>query len=173
MLKGHAEYENERLHVLLKQQNASTGTYLHVEEDHAVQDKQLLIIEEILRGISLECCKEKRIEEGYRLYLIYRKFVADNLAHLHEEETKILPELQQLYSDAELLQVEAPTYREMTPEEMVHMIQVLFPHMNIHDKRAFLSDILSLEPKKFEIVLKAIQPLITENEFIAIERSSR
>src|SRR5690242_11209055 len=102
MLKGHAEYENERLHVLLKQKDVAAEIYRHIEDDHAEQDQKLEEIEKILRGIALETEAEKRIEEGYRLYLTYRKFVADNLAHLHEEETQILPELQRLYSDAEL-----------------------------------------------------------------------
>lgn len=150
MLKGHAQYENERLHTLLKDKNIPA--YEHAEEDHALQDQQLQEIEEILRGISLLSSDEKKIEEGYRLYLTYRKFVADNLEHLHEEETKILPELQRLYSDAELQQVEAQTYRAMTSEEIIDMIKVLFPHMNKHDKQAFLSDIRSLEPQKFEVV---------------------
>lgn len=170
MLKGHAQYENERLHTLLKQKNVPVAIYEHEEEDHATQDEQLLEIEKIFRGISLQNSEEEKIREGYRLYLTYRKFMADNLAHLHEEETHILPELQKLYSDAELRQVEAYTYREMDAAQMVDMIKVLFPHMNIHDKQAFLFDIYSLEPKKIDAVLKGIQSILTEKENIMIEQ---
>ncbi len=168
MLKGHAQYENERLHTLLKQKNVPPAIYSHVEEEHIAQDEQLLKLEEILRDIPLQSTNEKKIEQGHHLYLAYRKFVADNLAHLHEEETQILPTLQSLYSDQELRQVEAQTYREMTSEETIGMIETLFPHMNTHDKQAFLLDILSLEPKKFDIILKGIQPLLTESENNAI-----
>jgi hemerythrin-like domain-containing protein len=152
MLTAHAEYENERLHLLLKQKNVPESLYGHVEEEHVSQEQQLLEIQHILQSISQQPSDEKKTEEGHRLYLIYRKFVADSLEHLHEEETVILPELQRLYSDAELQQIEAATYREMTPEQMVDMIQVLFPHMNPHDKKAFLSDIQALEPEKFAVV---------------------
>lgn len=150
MLKGHAQYENERLHVLLKEKNSVE----HIEEDHAEQDRQLEKIGEMIRNISLESEPGRKIEEGYHLYLAYRKFVADSLAHLHEEETKILPELQRLYSDAELQQVEAPTYREMTPEQITGMLEILFPHMNKHDRQAFLDDICFLEPEKFNRIEK-------------------
>jgi len=170
VLKGHAEYENDRLHALLKQKNSSSSIYAHIEEDHAAQDRQLLEIEEMIRGISQESEKEKRIERGYQLYLAYRKFVADNLAHLHEEETQILPELQRLYSDSELRQVEAATYREMAPEHMIHMIEILFPHMNTHDRQAFLIDIITLEPEKFDVIWKSIQPTMNENERTVIEQ---
>ena len=169
MLKGHAEYENNRLHTLLKQKNASNSIYAHIEEDHAVQDKQLLEIEEMIRGISQESEEEKKIERGYHLYLTYRKFVADNLAHLHEE-TQILPELQRLYSDSVLRRVEAKTYREMAPEHMIHMIEILFPHMNTYDRQAFLVDIFTLEPEKFAIVWKSLQPSMAENERTVIEQ---
>lgn len=170
ILKGHAEYENNRLHALLKQKNVSSSIYAHIEEDHALQDKQLLEIEEMIRGISQESEKEKKIERGYHLYLTYRKFVADNLAHLHEEETQILPELQRLYSDSELRQVEAETYCEMAPEHMIDMIEILFPHMNTYDRQAFLIDIFTLEPEKFAVVWKSIHPNMTENERIVIEQ---
>lgn len=170
MLKGHAAYENDRLHALLKQKNASSSIYAHIEEDHVAQDRELLKIEEIIRGISQEFEREKKIERGYYLYLTYRKFAADNLAHLHEEETQILPELQRLYSDSELRQVEAKTYREMAPEHMVHMIEILFPHMNTHDRQAFLLDIMILEPEKFDVVWKSIRPTMNGNERTAIEQ---
>jgi hypothetical protein len=152
MLKGHADYENSRLHILLKQKNCPASIYAHVEEDHAAQDRQLVEIEEIIQHISQASAPEKKVQLGYQLYLTYRKFVADNLAHLHEEETQILRELQRLYTDSELRQVEASSYREMTPEQMIGMIQVLFPHMNIHDRKAMLVDIQILEPEKFDIV---------------------
>ncbi|MBS3904403.1 MAG: hemerythrin domain-containing protein [Simkania sp.] len=168
MLKGHAQYENDRLHVLLKQKNSSSTVYAHIEEDHSVQDRQLTEIEKSIQGIFLEPESANKMERGYHLYLMYRKFVADNLAHLHEEETVILPELQRLYTDSELQQVEAHAYEEMAPEEIIHMLEILFPHMNVHDRRAFLMDIRSLVPGKFKAVWEGIQSKMGGNELAAI-----
>lgn len=162
MLQGHAQYENERLHVLLK--NRHSIAHAHAEEDHAHQDAQLLEIQELIDSISQAISDEEKISLGYKLYLTYRKFVADNLIHLHEEETMILPELQRLYTDEELRQVEARTYAEMAPEEMVGMMQVLFPHMNPTDRSALLSDIQSLEPEKFMATWLGIAPMIEKDE---------
>lgn len=169
LLKGHAEYENLRLHALLKQKNCPASIYAHIEEDHDEQDKQLLEIEAMIQKIESESEKSIKIDLGYHLYLTFRKFVADNLAHLHEEETEILPALQKLYSDEELRQVEATTYQEMTPEQMIAMLQVLFPHMNPYDRQAFLLDILSLEPEKFEIVWQTMQHVLEYDERISLE----
>lgn len=162
MLKGHAQYENDRLHALLKKRHSKI--HEHAEEDHAHQDEQLLQIQEIINSISHGVTDDEKVSIGYTLYLTYRKFVADNLIHLHEEETMILPELQRLYSDEELKQVEAPTYDEMTPQEMIEMMQVLFPHMNPSDRLAFLSDIQTIQPEKFISAWNGIAPTLTREE---------
>lgn len=158
MLQGHAHYENSALHVLLKKKKSAV--YKHVEKDHEHYDAILADLKERLNKVLLEPSVENRVEEGYQFYLFFRKFVGENLLHLHEEETVILPELQRLYTDAELKQVEADTYRRMTPQEMIEMMQVLFPHMNPEDKAAFLKDIQDAEPEKFRIALKGIEELL-------------
>jgi hemerythrin-like domain-containing protein len=152
MLQGHAHYENERLHPLLEKKGSKV--HIHATDDHALQHNQLLEIQDLITKISQS--SEEKIELGYQLYLAYRKFVADNLIHLHEEETQILPELQRLYSDEELRQIESPTYREMTPEQIIQMTEVLFPHMNRIDQEAILADIRLLEPEKFKTVHERI-----------------
>jgi hemerythrin-like domain-containing protein len=154
MLQGHAHYENERLHPLLEKKGSKV--HIHATDDHELQHDQLLEIQDLLTKISQVSEANKKIELGYQLYLAYRKFVADNLIHLHEEETQILPELQRLYSDEELRQIEAPTYREMTPEQIIQMTEVLFPHMNRLDQEAILDDIRLLEPEKFKTVYEKI-----------------
>ena len=155
MLKGHAAYENEKLHPLIKNKGATL--VLEMESDHLVQEEALENLDFLLQKIKEAKNKDTRVELGYKFYLAYRKFVADNLLHLHEEETLILPLLQTLYTDEELKKVEAETYRIMTAAQMIEMVQVLFPHMNPSDKEAFLRDIKEAEEEKYSVVLKAIQ----------------
>ncbi len=169
MLIGHAQYENERLHTLLKEKQSAV--YAHVEKDHANQDVQLEEIRGLIDQVFKARTEEEKTQKGYQLYLTFRKFVADNLAHLHEEETEILPELQRLYTDEELQQVEAETYREMMPEQLVDMIGVLFPHMNPSDRQAILKDFHDLEPEKFAIAWKQIHSLLPEGERHKLEAS--
>ena len=146
MLKGHAHYEEECLHVLLKQKNSTI--FAHAQADHAQLDGNVASLQKLLEK-TLHGAVAEQVEAGYQFYLEYMKFVGDNLLHLHEEETILLPELQRLYTDAELKKVEAKTYAIMTVEQMVHMLQVLFPHMNPTDRQAFLSDIKEFQPEKF------------------------
>ena len=52
----------------------------------------------------------------------------------------------------------------MTAEQMVHMLQVLFPHMNPSDRQAFLSDIKESQPEKFTQVWAHIRLEFAQQE---------
>lgn len=162
MLKGHAEYENGTLHELLRKKGSKV--YSHVEEDHVRYDQQLADLETRLNKVLGSSSQEDQIELGYQFYLWYRKFAGDNLAHLHEEETVILPELQRLYSDDVLSTIEFGSYRQMTPEQLVHMMEVLFPHMNPADREVFLTDIKNCDSEKFAIAWQGIQSKLDPKE---------
>lgn len=147
MLEGHAAYENEKLHVLLEKKGSDV--FKHAEEDHLHYAKTIENLKLLLGKIADTSDAEERIECGYQFYLAFRKFVGENLLHLHEEETQILPELQRLYSDEELRAIEFQTYEIMTPAQLVEMLELLFPRMNPVDKQAFLKDIKDSQPEKF------------------------
>lgn len=155
MLEGHAQYEEEKLHEMLKRKGSTA--FEHAEDEHEHYEELLDHLTNLLKELEGAVEEEERIELGYQFYLSYRKFVGENLLHLHGEETIILPELQRLYTDEELQAVEFDTYEKMTPEELVHMLEVLFPHMNPVDKEAFLKDIKESQPEKFKIVWNAIK----------------
>lgn len=155
MLKGHAHYENEKLHSLLKAKGSFIFEKLEIE--HEDQDLTLLTIEKAIKDLYASKNPEK---EGYHLYLLFREFVAENLHHLNQEERLILPELQRLYTDEELKEVEKATYQIMTSAELIEMMQVLFPHMNKYDKKAFLNDIKEACPQKYEAAIKGVQNVL-------------
>lgn len=144
MLEGHAHHEEHNFHALLEKKGSTIHHEAH--NDHEHQEETLKNLQCFLDAIQTS---PDPIEAGYQFYLAFRKFVGDNLLHLHEEETKLLPELQRLCTDEELRAIEYPTYDLMTAEEMTEMVQVLFPHMNFSDKCAFLTDIMLAEPQKF------------------------
>lgn len=157
MLQGHAEYEEEKLHSLLEKKGATVHLLAH--DQHEEMDAAFPEIDSLFSAAIREEDQDRKVEIGYQLYLTFRKFVGNNLLHLHEEETKILPELQRLYSDEELRLVEDSTYQILTPQEMIDMLRVLFPHMNALDKEAFLKDIEISQPHKFKEILPTVLQL--------------
>lgn len=157
MLQGHAGYEEEKLHSLLEKKGSTVHLLAH--NQHEEMDAAFPEIDSLFNEVITEDDQDKKVEIGYKLYLTFRKFVGNNLLHLHEEETKILPELQRLYSDEELRLVEDSTYQILTPQEMIHMLRVLFPHMNALDKEAFLKDIEISQPHKFKEIQSTVVQL--------------
>lgn len=159
LLEAHAQYEDESLHVLLKNKNSIV--YKQIEEDHEQLDAQVTLLRNLLNKIGEAQNEDERVEAGYQFYLYFRKFSGENLIHLHEEETIILPELHRLYSDEELKQVEAATYKIMTAQELTQMLEELFPQMNPSDWQAFLTDIKDAVPEKFAEVWNGIKTVMT------------
>lgn len=166
MLEGHAYHEEHNFHALLEKKGSTIHHEAH--NDHEHQEEMLNSLQYFLDGIKTST---DRVEAGYRFYLTYRKFVGDNLLHLHEEEIKLLPELQRLCTDEELRAIEHPTYNILTVEEMVEMVQVLFPHMNFSDKCAFLTDIKLAEPQKFLRLWEKVSWFLTTEEIKKFQHS--
>lgn len=162
MLHGHAEYEDTKLHPLLEEKGSSI--FQEAQKDHEDHDAVFQYLQLLLDQIKAAADEHQQIGLGYQFYLNYRKFVGENLHHLHEEETQILPELQRLYNDDELRTVEAETYRQMSVGELIHMMQVLFPHFNPSDRQAFLDDIQQAVPEKFIPIWEVIKESIDLDE---------
>jgi len=166
MLEGHARHEEHNFHALLEKKGSTIHHEAH--NDHEHQEETLKNLQYLLDAIKT---KPDPVEAGYQFYLAFRKFVGDNLLHLHEEETKLLPELQRLCTDEELRAIEYPTYDLMTAEEMRVMVQVLFPHMNFSDKYAFLTDIKLAQPDKFLQLLKQANSFLSSEEVERLQKS--
>ncbi len=162
LMKGHAEWEESAVHELLKKKNLTI--HLDIESDHKDHNIKFEKMREILNLVVTSSCEQEKLELGYKFYLLYRKFVGDNLVHLHHEETIIMPELQKLYSDEELRAVESATYHEMMTEDMIGMMETLFPHMNTNDREFFLNEIKSAEPEKFLDAWSSVSHQIESDE---------
>ncbi len=164
MLKAHAQYENNSIHELLKKKQSLL--YEHIEAEHKKYDEDLDTLSLMIVAIMNEQNEDNRVEQGYIFYLEYRKFVGENLLHLHEEETVLLPALQRLYSDEELRSPAASVYRVMTPAQIISMVEGLFPHMNPDDREAFLVNIKKSQPEKFTETWTAIKSSFDVDERI-------
>ena len=73
----------------------------------------------------------------------------------------MMPELQRLFSDAELKEIDHESYRQMSAEQIFDMASVLFPHMNRDDHHVFLADIKDCVPDKFALVWPKIAKLVS------------
>lgn len=164
LMQGHAEHEDNAIHSLLKDKNPKM--YEGITLDHKALFEFIERLKVALDRIDLQKGESvDLINQGYRFYLSFRKFVGINLEHLDHEETVIMPEIQKHYTDRELKElVEFKTYKVMTPDEMINMMQELFPQMNLQDKEALLRDIQESELEKFLQAWNGVAPKIDERD---------
>ena len=163
LLHGHASHENISIHALLK----NKGSCIHekIEAEHSSHSNIFEKLNQLLTEVIKSTDIARRVELGHQFYLGVQRFEAENLLHQIYEETVIMPELQRLYTDEELLVgIEAKTYELMTSEQMIHMMEVLFPHFNMDDREAFLRDIYQSQPAKFVEAWAGIAPMIDSRE---------
>lgn len=168
LMQGHAEHEDKTIHQLLR--NKKSQIQAKIETDHLLHQQIFTHLKGKLTDIKSCSDPEERISLGYDFYLAFREFEADHLKHINEEEKTIMPELQRLYTDEELRTgIDFKTYEVMSTDEMLHMLEVLFPTYNLDDKIAFIQDIKDAQHDKFKIIWpKVASKLFSEDEKIEV-----
>jgi len=164
LLHGHAMHEEQKMHRLLKLNRSDI--YQIAEAQHEEHDAFFDLIAMKFNALEDVSTLAEKNFIGYEIYLDVRKFYADNLEHFDYEERVIMPELQRLLSDTELKEIDHASYHEMSPEQISHMVSILFPHMNRDDRNVFLADIKDCVPDKFTIAWPQIASLIDPLETI-------
>lgn len=154
LLKHHGEYEDARIHDLLRQKNSRLQ--LNIEKEHQEHEQAFNDLTRQLDAVITVQDHSEKILAGNDFYLSYRLFYSEMLRHLYDEEKILLPELQALYSDDELAKLQAKTYQKMTPEQMLGMLNVLFPHANTEDMCFFTNEMKVAEPEKFKSVWEGL-----------------
>lgn len=168
LLEGHADYEETRIHKLLIARGSSMG--IAADTDHAHHKVIESEIRAIFERISKENNSPVKQEAGYQLYLKLRDFLKETLEHLDYEEKVLMPELQRLCTDDELREIYFISYRQMLPEQMVHMIEELSSVMSLQDKIVYFTDMNLCEPEKFAIAWQKLKELVAEEDANKIEK---
>ena len=101
------------------------------------------------------------------LYLRFSLFAADDFAHMAEEEQLMLPILQSLFSDEELMALEDAIVSQIPPEEMVAVASLMIAAATRTDRIGMLSAMRANAPAEaFGAILSvAVRPNISADDF--------
>jgi len=160
LLEGHAKHEDNVYHPMLKAKEPIIVAA--IESEHKQQDIKLADLDATLAKITSTSSKQAQIALGYEFYLNYTDFIKCYLNHLIQEEKVVMPALQQHYTDTELREVTLTTYEHMTPQQLVEMLDELFPYLNSYEKAVFVTDIKDSCPEKFDEVWQSISPKLID-----------
>jgi len=133
--QSHLEHENEFVHPAMEACQPGSADSMTLHHQH----HETMIAE--LHGAAaqlLQTDAHLRAPLAAALYRNLAVFVADNLAHMHEEETRNNAILWQGYSDDEIRAIEHRIVASLTPEKNAQTMQWMLPAMNHQERHQFL-----------------------------------
>jgi hypothetical protein len=157
----HLDNEEREIHVALEARAPGAAQRLeHAHEDHR---QSLAEIEALTVRIEHAGDRAVAAAEWRRLYLRFSQFVADDLAHMAEEELVILPVLQSLFTDAELMAIEDAIMSTMAPPDLMADAALIAPATTRRERAAILDAFRATAPAQaFEAVMElAVRPALT------------
>lgn len=112
---SHLTHENNEVHTAVEQR--LPGAADHAGEDH---EHHVEAFEELGRmARDLVAARTDRPLRLRKLYQRFALFVADDLKHMHEEETEIMPQIEAGFSAAEITGIRERIVAAIAPEKMV------------------------------------------------------
>jgi hypothetical protein len=135
---AHHHLENEDRWVHSALEDRAPGSTVRLAQGHA---HHRLAFEELadLIGRARVAAAADVARAMKQLYLRYSVYLADDFAHMAEEEQMMLPVLQSLFTDEELQGIEDRIISGLSPEEVVGFGQFMIPAATRADRIALLS----------------------------------
>jgi hypothetical protein len=165
---GHLHHEEAEIHAALEAR--APGSTLSLEADHDHHRRAFEALEAAVAAVEAAPSAE-RPEAGRQLYLAFSRFVAADFAHMAEEELVMLPLLHRLFSDEELIAIEARIVAAIPPDETMDYLTSVIPALNPEERVAFLGFVRAGAPAEaFEAILHcAARPTLTAPDYAALE----
>ncbi|MBB4121094.1 hemerythrin domain-containing protein [Martelella radicis] len=166
MAASHVVHEDSVIHAALNALSLSTGL---VDEQHDEHRAAFDALEAM--ASTVEAAEgPARIAAGRALYLAFAAYIADDFAHMHEEETVVMPLLWQHFSDDELHAMEMKIVGSMPPEKNMAFTRVMVPAMSPAERSGMVGGMFQAMPRPvFDAVIEfAIRPVLSEAEFEAL-----
>ncbi|MGF0536885.1 hemerythrin domain-containing protein [Agrobacterium sp. ES01] len=160
---GHVVHEDEHVHKALQARGASTATVDDQHDDHRQAFRDL----EALAQAVEQAGALDRSAAGRKLYLAFAAYIAEDLAHMHEEETVTAPALWKNFTDQELIGIEMRIVSSIPPEKHLAFMRTMIPALNPAERAALLGAMKrGAPPEIFNAVIEfAVRPSLSEIAF--------
>lgn len=143
MFERHLEHENRFIHPALRAR--CPGVCDAVAEDHEDHLRHTAQLSEAARALAA-LPAEARAGALHALYLALALFVAENLRHMHAEETLHNGALWATYNDFELLALHDELVASIPPQEMMGVARWMLPASNASERCLMMNDMQAKAP---------------------------
>lgn len=161
--RSHLQHENDFLHTAIEAR--APGTTGRVGGEHAEHETAIEQLERQVARLRAAPAAE-RAHEAQRLYRALALFMAENLEHMHYEETVHNAALWAHYPDEDLVAIHDALVASIPPQEMMAIARWLVPFMNPQERAMMLLDMRAKAPAPaFQAILDTIQPHLDQREW--------
>jgi hypothetical protein len=160
---AHVQHENTFVHPAIEAR--TPGVCGEVAQDHV---EHLHHIERLRAAAQQLPGLDATLQAGalHALYLELSLFVADNLQHMHVEETRHNAALWGAYTDAELRAIHDALVATIPPSEMMQVMRWMLPQMHAQERLQVLGGMrLGAPAPVFQAVLDVVQPHLSPRDW--------
>jgi len=162
----HLAAEERHYHPALEARRPHSADALN--EQHAEHVRSFAELRALAAKLSV-APPETAPSVGRALYLRYASFVADDLAHMAEEELVTLPLLHELYTDTELAAIQVALVAGIPLAEKMEFFRLMLPASNHEQRVAQLAGLkASMPPPAFDTLAGALPEILPENDVRAL-----
>jgi hypothetical protein len=164
--RAHLHAENQFLHPAMEARRPGSACATAKEHEDQVRSIEQLETD----ALAVERAQpQTRADAARRLYHGLAAFVADNLVHMHDEETGNNEVLWATYADEEIAEIQQAIVASLRPEKMALFIRWTVPAMSPAERAGLLGGIQLGAPRAvFERVLATAQPHLGERDWVKL-----
>ena len=166
LMARHAHHENEFLHPALESRRP--GSTARVAAEHV----EHLASVEALQAEVATLRRHPGADRALRLYRHFALFMAENLAHMHFEETVLGAALSESHGDAELEAIHQALLASVPPQEMALVLRWMVPALDPAARAGLLAGLQSaMPPENFRAVLDIVRPRLDDTAWAKLARA--
>lgn len=163
----HLQAEEDWIHPALEARRA--GSSAETRADHLQHREAFVMLETSLRAVEGSAGPAREVA-ALRLYRHLALFVADNLQHMHVEETENHATLIECYSEEEIRAIEGSIIGSHAPAETAMAMRWMLSAVNAPERAALLVGVRQNAPRPaFEAMLAAARPLLSARDWAKLE----
>jgi hypothetical protein len=166
---GHIRHENDFVHAAIEARRPSGSA--RTASDHVEHLDSIEALRAEVRALA-QAAPTARQGLALRLYHHFSLFVAENLQHMHTEETVNNTELWSLYSDQELAAIHEELLANVGPDEFMRVLRWMVPAINPAERAGMMLDAKRKSPPEaFLSLVQTLRPLLDDNAWGKLTRA--
>lgn len=165
---SHLAHEDQHIHPVLQSRDAAVEADLADQHDH--HRARFAILESQIATCEAGAAEDRQIL-GRALYHGFSILVAEDLVHMHHEETVVWPRLCALLTDDELRQIEMSIVAAIPPADTIAFMSSMIPALSRAERAELLGGIKAgAPPEAFAAILDfAARPTLSGEDWADLQ----